>query len=128
MMHGEFLRQHSEDPQLASHIMHDYTQVELDPQTRGILDFAVKLTRAPTTMEEADVQGLRSLGLSDEQILSVVLITCLYNFATRVAQGLGVEVPHQDREAVEKWLVGPARDQEWLMAPDLGRRGSAVTE
>jgi len=26
-------------------------------------------------------------------LLSVVLITCMYNFATRVAQGLGVEFP-----------------------------------
>ena len=29
---------------MASHIMHDYTQADLDPQTRGMLDFAVKLT------------------------------------------------------------------------------------
>ena len=79
-------------------------------------------------MQELDVQNLRELGLEDDQILSVVLITCLYNFATRVAQGLGVEFPHEDHEAIEEWLVGPARDQEWLMAPVLGRRGSAVTE
>jgi hypothetical protein len=79
-------------------------------------------------MQELDVQTLRELGLEDDQILSVVLITCLYNFATRVAQGLGVEFPYKDHEAVEEWLVGPARDQEWLMAPVLGRRGSAVTE
>ena len=108
--------------------MHDYSQAELDRQTSGLLGFSAKLTREPWSMQELDVQTLRGLGLEDDQILSVVLITCLYNFATRVAQGLGVEVPHQDREAVEKWLVGPARDQEWLMAPDLGRRGSAVKE
>ena len=79
-------------------------------------------------MREADVQRLRELGLEDEQILSVVLITCLYNFATRVAQGLGVEYPHKDQEDIEEWLAGPARDQEWLMAPGLGPRGSAVPQ
>jgi len=107
--------------------MHDYRQAELDPQTRGLLDFSAKLTCEPWSVQESDVQKLRELGLEDDQILSVVLITCLYNFATRVAQGLGVEFPHKDHEAIEEWLVGPARDQEWLMAPVLGLRGSAVT-
>ncbi len=49
MAHGGFLRQHSDDPQLASHIMHDYTKADLDPEMRGMLDFAVKLTRSQQT-------------------------------------------------------------------------------
>ena len=108
--------------------MHDYKQAELDPQTKGLLDFSAKLTYEPGSMHEADVQELRELELEDEQILSAVLITCLYNFATRVAQGLGVEYPFKDHQAIEEWLTGPARDQEWLMAPVLGPRGSAVPE
>ena len=108
--------------------MYDYRQAELDSQTRGLLDFSAKLTSEPWSVQEPDVRKLRELGFEDEQILSVVLITCLYNFATRVAQGLGVEFPHEDHEAIEEWLVGPARDQEWLMAPVLGLRGSAVPE
>ncbi len=106
--------------------MHDYRQAELDPQTRGLLDFSAKLTLEPWSIQETDVQSLRELGLEDDQILSVVLITCLYNFATRVAQGLGVEFPHKDQVAIEEWLAGPARDQEWLIAPVSGPRGSAV--
>ena len=108
---------------MASALMHDYRQAELDAETRGLLDFSAKLTGEPWSFQESDVQRLRELGLEDDQILSVVLITCLYNFAARVAQGLGVEFPDQDLEAIEKWLVGPARDQEWLMAPALGLRG-----
>ena len=57
-----------------------------------------------------------------------MLITCLYNFATRVAQSLGVEIPDTDQEAIGEWLAAPARDQEWLLAPVLGPRGSAVPE
>ena len=115
MSHGEFLRQHSGDPVLASHVMHDYTRADLDPQTRGMLDFATKLTRDPTSMQKADVQGLRDLGLNDEQILSVVLITCNFNFMTRLADGLGVEVDAGRQESVEAWLTGPATQQGWLM-------------
>lgn len=98
--------------------MHDYTQIELDPQTRGMLDFAVKLTLEPGSMEEVDVQKLRNLGLSDEQILSVVLITCFFNFMDRLADGLGVEVDPGRQEAVEEWLTGPAVQQDWLMRPE----------
>ena len=115
MAHGGFLRQHSDDPELASHIMHDYTKADLDAETRGMLDFATKLTREPTNMSEADVNGLRALGLSDEQILSVVLITCTFNFMTRLADGLGVQVPEGRQEDHERWLTGPALRQDWLM-------------
>ena len=97
--------------------MHDHRQADLDPQTRGILDFAVKLTRDPSSIEESDVQALRGVGLTDEQILSVVLITSRINFMTRLADGLGVEFPAQDQEQIESWLTGPAREQEWMLTP-----------
>ena len=109
------LRQHSDDPELASHVMHDFSQADLDPQTKGMLEYAAKLTKNPTSMEKSDVEGLRQLGLTDEQILSVVLITCNFNFMTRLADGLGVEVDDGRQEAAERWLKGPALQQNWLM-------------
>jgi len=119
MAHGGFLRQHSGDPELASHIMHDYTQADLDPVTRGMLDFASKLTRTPTSIEQSDVQKLRDLGLNDEQILSVVLITCVFNFMTRLADGLNVEVPEERQQGHEHWLSEAAKGQDWLMKPKV---------
>ena len=94
--------------------MYDYRQANLDPQTRGMLDYATKLTQDPATMVEDDIIKLRQLGLSEEQILSVVLITCEYNFMTRLADGLGVEVSPQREEYVKQWITGPAAEQEWL--------------
>ena len=116
MAHGEFLRHASNDPDLASHIMHDYRNANLDPQTRAMLDYATKLTREPTS-RCSSLTSLRSgrHGLTDEQILSVVLITCNFNFMTRLADGLGVEVPKERQKYVETWLDSPARDQQWLM-------------
>ena len=117
MGHGGFLRQHSGDAELASHVMHDYTKGDFDPQTRAMLDYAVKLTRDPSSLQKTDIEALRSLGLSDEQILSVALITCTFNFMTRLADGLGVEVPPGKQEAAERWLSQAAAQQEWLMVP-----------
>ena len=115
MAHGALLRQHSDDPELASHVMHDFSQADLDPQTKGMLEYAAKLTKNPTSMEKSDLERLRQLGLTDEQILSVVLITCNFNFMTRLADGLGVEVDDGRQEAAERWLKGPALEQNWLM-------------
>ena len=95
-------------------MLHDYTAADLDPQTRGMLDFAAKLAREPARMAEADVQRLRSLGLSDEQILSVVGITCVFSFMNRLADGLGVDIPAGRAEAMLNWVTGPAREEEWL--------------
>ena len=81
-----------------------------------MLDFAVKLTRSPTEMRESDVSELRSLGLTDEQILSVVGITCLFNFMNRLADGLGVDIEAERQRAMDGWVTGPARDLGWLWA------------
>lgn len=81
-----------------------------------MLDFAVKLTGQPAEMRESDVLKLRELGLTDEQILSVVGITCLFNFMNRLADGLGVDVDADRQQAMDRWVTGPARAQDWLWA------------
>lgn len=116
MAHGEALRLYSDDPELASHVMHDYREANLDEPTRGMLDFAVKLTRDPSSVQREDVEGLRREGLDEQQVLSVVLITSLFNFMTRLADGLGVEFPAASQRQIESWLAGPAREQEWMMS------------
>ena len=50
-----------------------------------MLDYAVKLTVAPSTVSEDDVVKLRSLGFDDRDILDIVYVICLYNFNDRLA-------------------------------------------
>lgn len=116
-MHGAGLRRESNDDELASHVMHDYTKADLDDQTRAILDYAIKLTVAPSEIHHDDFIKLRNAGLDDQQILSTVLITSMFNFMTRIADGLGVEPSPGRQELVQEWLTSPARDQPWLMQP-----------
>ncbi len=101
--------------------MHDYTQLDLSPRLRAILDYAAALTRDPHSVHESDVQTLRDQGLTDEEILAVVLITCNFNFMTRLADGLGVEVdPHTQRYADKFMRPADDDDADWL------RRGKAT--
>ena len=109
------LRQQSDDPDLASHVLHDYTKADLGPKAREMLDYAVALAKNPVSCEQKDVEHLRSLGLSDEEILSTVLITAYFNVMNRLANGLGVEVPPGRQEAQEKWMSKEAASQDWLM-------------
>ena len=95
--------------------MHDYTKADLDPQTKGMLDYSAKLTREPGAMREANVIKLRDLGLSDEQILSTALIAAMYAFMTRLADGLGVDVQQ-----------GPNRVHRALA--DRPRQGAGVAD
>lgn len=76
----------------------------------------MKLTMEPAEVREADVEELRGLGLGDEQILSVVGITCLFNFMNRLAEGLGVDIDADRQRAMDGWVTGAARDQDWLWA------------
>ncbi|NIU62506.1 MAG: peroxidase, partial [Pseudomonas stutzeri] len=57
---------------------------------RAMLDYAAKLTRAPASVSEADVQALREAGFDDRAILDIAQITAYFAFVTRLADGLGV--------------------------------------
>lgn len=88
--HGEALRTESNDDPLVEGIKQDYTKLNLSPAERAMLDYAVKLTVAPSTVSEADVQTLRARGFDDRDILDIVYVICLYNFNDRMADATGI--------------------------------------
>ena len=57
-----------------------------------MLDYAVRLTRDPGAIQEADVEALRSAGFDDTGILDICQVTAYYNYVNRLADGLGVEL------------------------------------
>jgi len=69
----------------------DYTRAELAPADRAMLDFAVRLTRTPSAMSDADVAALRAHGFDDVAIHDIVQVTALFNYFDRLADGLGVD-------------------------------------
>jgi len=76
-------------------IRSDWRQAQLTERQRAMLAFSEKLTHTPGEMKEADMAELRGHGLSDEQILAVVLVAAFFNIATRVADALGIELDPQ---------------------------------
>ncbi len=70
----------------------DYTNADLTPPQRAMLDYAVKLTESPTLMEAVDLKPLREAGFDDKAILDINQIVAYFAYVNRVADGLGVEM------------------------------------
>ena len=57
-----------------------------------MLDYALKLTRSPSAVTEADVAELRRLGFTDRAVLDICQVGAYFNFVNRLADGLGAEL------------------------------------
>jgi alkylhydroperoxidase family enzyme len=57
-----------------------------------MLDYAVKLTRSPSEIDEGDVRTLRGAGFDDRAIHDICAVTAYFAFVNRIADGLGVEL------------------------------------
>jgi uncharacterized peroxidase-related enzyme len=71
-------------------IKEDYTRLEITPAERAMLDYAVKLTVAPSSIGQEDVEELRRHGFDDRDILDIIYVICLYNFNDRLADATGI--------------------------------------
>ena len=99
---------------MASIVMQDYGNAALDDETLAIVEYVEKLTKEPSEMTENDIQTLRKTGLSDDHILSVVMITAMFAFMNRLADGLGVEIEDEKGAFVNSWLRTVESTPSWL--------------
>jgi uncharacterized peroxidase-related enzyme len=74
-------------------VQENYRSVSADLTHREIalLDFAVKLTKAPSDVRKDDLDVLRGHGFNDEQVVDAVHCISYFNFINRVLDGLGVD-------------------------------------
>src|SRR5215472_15416324 len=83
--HGAAVRQLSGDPVLGELMVMNYRAARLSPRERAMLDFAVKLTAEPWTIEEADRAALRKAGFSAKDIWDIAAVAGFFNMSNRVA-------------------------------------------
>ncbi len=95
--HRRGLRHLLRDDDLLRLIERDWRTAGLDDRRVTMLEYAVKLTLAPSQIDQTDVAGLRESGLSDRDILDLCEVTAYYAYVNRIADGLGVEL--------EEWIV-----------------------
>ncbi len=82
----------TKNPDLARQVALDWRDADLGPEDRALCEYADKLTRTPAQVTKADVEKLRAAGFDDQGILVACNVVAYFNFATRLAHGLGVDV------------------------------------
>lgn len=90
--HADDLRAEVEDDELVQQIRTDYREAAIEERTRALLAYAEKLTRAPASMLEKDIEELRRHGWSDRAIHDAAQVSAYFNYINRIADGLGVDL------------------------------------
>ena len=93
--HGAYLRKLTGDPVFVEQLRTNYRYADLEPRDRAMLDHAVKLTEQSARCTGADVEALRAVGWTDEDIMDITEVTAMFNFTNRLASGLGW-VPNEE--------------------------------
>jgi uncharacterized peroxidase-related enzyme len=83
--HGAAVRQLSGDPVLGELMVMNYRAARLPKRQRAMLDFAVKLTSQPWTIDDGDREKLRRAGFSDRDIWDISAAAGFFNMSNRVA-------------------------------------------
>ncbi len=83
--HGAAVRQYSGNPLLGEHLVMNYRVARLNKRQRAMLDFAVRLTASPWSVEEGDRERLRRVGFSDRDIWDISAVAGFFNMSNRVA-------------------------------------------
>ncbi len=110
----------------------------LNARERQMLDFALQAATEPETLEDADFDALRGIGLWDDEIFELTATAGIYmnlvNFGLSVGLGIAAKTPGATRK-VDSELQRLSRDELLAMAeqftsnePSVSARLSTVVE
>ncbi len=103
--HSMFLRDECADEATVRLIAESPDGSSLEPVDRVIYQFATKVAEDAASIEQADVDTVRAVGLTDSEITSVVYAVAARCFFTRVLDGLGVQLDPQNAHAFSPDLL-----------------------
>lgn len=83
--HGAILRIRARDSEISDRIATNWRTAPVTERQRVMLDFAVKLARAPEEVSTHDFVTLHDAGFSDDDIWDIGSITALFALSNRIA-------------------------------------------
>jgi uncharacterized peroxidase-related enzyme len=83
--HGAAVRTLSGDPALGELMVMNYRAARLSRRERAMLDFAVKLSAEPWSVEDEDRAALRRAGFTDRDIWDIAAVAGFFNMSNRIA-------------------------------------------
>ncbi len=78
---------------------------DLSDRERALCTVADKLSATPTRMTEEDWEPLRHLGFDDAACLEVAHVVGMFNYLTRLADGLGLQLDAGTQAASESGIA-----------------------
>ncbi|KGN30740.1 alkylhydroperoxidase [Knoellia sinensis KCTC 19936] len=88
--HGAIARIRSKNPYISDQLATDWRKADLDERQRAIISVAVKLAVRPVEIVDADLDLLRSHGLSEEDVQDVGAITAFFAMSNRLVHWSGL--------------------------------------
>ena len=83
--HGAILRIREKNPQLADQIATNYRKADITPRQKAMLDFALKVSKSSHEISNADIEDMRELGFSNDDIWDIGAISALFALSNRMA-------------------------------------------
>jgi uncharacterized peroxidase-related enzyme len=91
LAHGSVLMDRFFEPETVKAAVADHQSAGLDETDVAVMDLAAKIATDATSVEQADIDRLRACGLSDRDILDVVLAAAARCFFSKVLDAVGAE-------------------------------------
>ena len=103
LAHGAILIDKFLEPDMLRALVDDYRTADLDPADLAVIELAEKTAQDATSVTQADIDRLRTLGLKDGDILDVVLTAAARCFFSKTLDALGAQ-PDAKYSALEPGL------------------------
>ena len=88
--HGALLRIYEKKPLIADQVAVNHRKADITPRQRAMLDFAMKVALDSGAIGDADYDGLRRHGFSDEDAWDIAAIAALFGLSNRLANAFSI--------------------------------------
>lgn len=102
-VHSQAAANYGFDEAVLKSLIGDLASADIDEKLKPLLAYAGKLTKAPSSMTDADAQAVYDAGWDEAALHEAILVTCLFNFMNRLLEGHDVhgnEAMYKERGAM----------------------------
>ncbi len=99
--HAEALSHFWKDEEDIERLIDRSEKLNLSRKEDRMIIYVDKLTERPEKIHEKDVEALKEVGFSDEEILNINMVASYFNFVNRIALGTGVDFSEEEMKGYD---------------------------
>lgn len=90
--HSAALKMMGVSPQQVCQLVENFEATDLPEDTKTVLRLAVKSTKEPEAITDAEIEELRKLGYSDAQLVEIISVVDLFTSFNKFLDTLGIPI------------------------------------